>query len=132
MQILQQRPETFKHLKPEFDLQGGDFFTFWKCHSRDVEDLTKILDDPISEDVYCIVDALDESDEESRQLFLSHFKDLFNDTGNAGCKGAKFLLTSRPLGSQQEQLKSCNIQFLDIEGDALSSDLEKFIEAKVN
>ncbi|KAH0545387.1 hypothetical protein FGG08_000528 [Glutinoglossum americanum] len=138
MQILQQRPELFRHLKSEFDIQktvlftsGGAIHTLWRI-------LRDILDDPESKDVYIIIDALNECKVESRQAFIDHLGDLASpslrpesSTEDTEPPRTKVLITSRPLHGVEERFSGKNARFLRLDVDIISADIEKYIQAKV-
>ncbi|PQE04769.1 hypothetical protein CJF30_00004577 [Rutstroemia sp. NJR-2017a BBW] len=75
-QLLQLRPKLFDHILPTFKTQSKSLFA-----SSSLETLWRIFEamlrDPITGTVYCILDGLDECDENSSEVLLGKFRSLF-------------------------------------------------------
>ena len=134
LQLLRQRPVLFKHIQPRFDMSRDTLFTnfhsLWRVFVSAVQD-------PETDDVYCLVDALDECEKESRQLFLTSLASLTNVFGLRQDKKAsvKFIITSRRENDIEEELLSADnpyVQDLHIDSGNVNHDLYKFINVRVN
>ena len=71
-QLLRQT-RLFQYVEDDFK-QGNGFLPNFEALWRIV---TRILRDPGSDDVFLLIDALDECDERSRKIFLGALKGLF-------------------------------------------------------
>ena len=130
LQILRQRPTLFEYLQPDFEESGPDLFTnfhaLWRIFIR-------IIDDEKAGEVYCLIDALDECEEESRRLFLTDLKKMFG-LPQSKRRFAKFIITSRRQKDIEESLSASSPATRDLQIDSgrVNGDLYKFIDMKVN
>ena len=133
-QLLQSRPNLFKYIIPDFQIQREELFarssflSLWKIF-RDM------LQDPDLRTVYCVLDGLDECDRDSLEMLLNKLKSLFlTELGlNTACH-LKMILVSRDLpGFLSEMLSSFPRITLDLDANAeISHDIQLFIEDKTN
>ncbi len=130
LQLLRQRPVLFKHIQPDFDISRGrlftDFYALWRIFDN-------IVKDPEAGEVYCLIDALDECEKESRQLFLTNFTKLFSSQQSKK-RVVKFIVTSRGENDIKESLVTAGpvVQNLQIDSGRVNDDLSKFIDVKVD
>ena len=131
LQLLRQRPVLFKHIQPGFDMSRDTLFTnfhsLWRV-------FVSVVQDPEADDVYCLVDALDECEKESRQLFLTSLTSFF-DLQQDKTTSVKIIVTSRRENDIEEELLSADdpyVQDLHIDKGNVNRDLYKFINVKVN
>ena len=131
LQLLRQRPVLFKHIQPGFDMSRDTLFTnfhsLWRV-------FVSVVQDPEADDVYCLIDALDECEKESRQLFLTSLTSFFDLQQNI-TTSVKFIVTSRRENDIEEELLSADnpyVQDLHIDKGNVNRDLYKFINVKVN
>ena len=130
LQLLRQRPILFKYIQDDFNLSRDSLFTNFHALWRIFDGIVK---DPEAGEVFCLVDALDECEKESRQLFLTHFTNLFCSAESK--KGAfKFLVTSRREIDIEESFSAASpaIQNLQVDSGKVNDDLSKFIDFKVD
>ena len=131
LQLLRQRPVLFKHVQPDFDMSRDRLFTnfhsLWRV-------FVSVVQDPEADDVYCLVDALDECEKESRQLFLRRLTDVFGLQQDK-TTSVKFIITSRRENDIEEELLSADTPYAhDLYMDWLNvnRDLYEFINVKVD
>ena len=130
LQLLRQRPMLFKHIQPDFAVSRDDLFTnfhgLWRIFDG-------ILKDPGAGEVFCLIDALDECEKESRQSFLNNFTELFTSLQSKK-KIFKFIVTSRRESDIEESFSAASpaIQNLQVDSGRVNDDLSKFIDFKVD
>ena len=130
LQLLRQRPSLFKHIQSDFSLSGDSLFTnfdaLWKIFDC-------ILKDPEAGEVYCLIDALDECEKESRGQFLTKLTELFCSQQSKKTT-FKFILTSRRESDIVELLSASSpaIRNIQVDSGKVKSDLSRFIDNKVN
>ena len=131
LQLLRQRPVLFMHIQPRFELSPDslwtNFHTLWRI-------FVGIIQDPEAGEVCCLIDALDECEKESRQLFLMNLIRLYEPQENRTLF-AKFIITSRRESDiKQEFLSTDNPRIQDIHVDKgeVNGDLLKFIDFRVD
>ena len=130
LQILRQRPVLFKHIQTSFEMSGDSLFTnfhgLWRIFFATIHD-------PEMGEVCCLVDALDECEKDSRQLFLFEFAKLFRPQQSRRTS-VKFIITSRRENDIVESLfvVSPAIRHLQIDSGKVNNDLSKFIDVKVD
>ncbi|KAL9125503.1 MAG: hypothetical protein Q9217_005304 [Psora testacea] len=130
LQLLRQQPALFTHIQRDFDVSGhglfANFHSLWRIFAS-------IVEDKEVGKVYCLIDALDECEKESRRLFLTYFKKLFSP--RQGKKSyVKFIITSRRDNDIEEELLSANspaIRDLQVGSGRVNGDLSEFIDVKV-
>ena len=131
LQLLRQKPVLFKHIQPSFDMSRNslctNFHALWRI-------FVSIVRDPGAGEVCCLIDALDECEKESRQLFLMNLKEIFGPHENRTLS-AKFIITSRRESDIEEELLSADnprIQDIHVDKGKVNRDLSKFINFKVD
>lgn len=130
LQLLRQRPVLFKHIRTDFDMSRdrlfADFHALWRIFASMVKD-------PEAGEVYCLIDALDECEQESRHLFLTSFTQLFGSQQSTKTR-IKFILTSRRESDIVESISAISpaIWNLQIDSGKIHNDLFKFIDVKVD
>ena len=124
LQLLRQRPVLFKHIQPDFDISRDRLVTDFYALRRIFDNIVK---DPEAGEVYCLIDALDECEKESRQLFLTNFIKLFSSQQSKKTV-VKFIITSR----EENDIAGPAIQNLQIDSGRVNDDLYKFINVKVD
>ena len=131
LQLLRQRPVLFKHIQPSFDMSGDslctNFHTLWRI-------FVSIVCDPGVGEVCCLIDALDECERESRQLFMKNLAEIFGPRENR-TSSAKFIVISRRESDIEEELlsaRSARILEIHVDKGKVNRDLSKFIDFKVD
>ena len=131
LQLLRQRPVLFKLIQPHFDMSRDslctNFHALWRI-------FVSIVRDPEAGEVYCLIDALDECEKESRQMFLMNLARLFGPQESMA-SSVKFIVTSRRESDIEEELLSADnsrIQDIQIDKGKVSLDLSKFIDCRVD
>lgn len=131
LQLLRQRPVLFKHIQPGFDVSRDTLFTnfhsLWRV-------FLSVVQDPEADTVYCLIDALDECEKESRQLFLTSLTDAFG-LRQEKMTSVKLIITSRRENDIEEELLSADnpqVQDVHIDSGSVNRDLYKFINVRVN
>ena len=130
LQLLRQRPTHFKRIQSQFDMSRDSlFFNFhalWRI-------FVSIVQDPEAGEVYCLIDALDECDRESRQLFLTNLTRLFCSQQSKRTF-VKFVVASRLENDIEESLSTVSsaIRNVQIDSGKVNEDLSKFIDLKVD
>jgi ankyrin repeat protein len=122
VQIFQQCPEMFRHIQRHFDLKGPDLFD-------DFEHLWQItlaiLKDYKQGEIYLLVDALDECDEDSRNRFLKSIRRMPQQDVNV-----RTLITCRPEDDIEEIFRdSPNSLYIKLED--INSDLARYMDVRV-
>ena len=90
LQLLRQRPAHFKHIQSEFDMSRDSLFSNFHALWRI---FVSIVQDAEVGEVCCLIDALDECEKESRQLFLTHLTRLLCSQHRKRTH-VKFIITS--------------------------------------
>ena len=133
-QILKSRSNLFKHIIPDFEIQGEELFarssfpSLWRIF-RDM------LQDPHLGTVYCVLDGLDECDRDSLELLLLKLRSVFvTESGPHKVCRLKMIIVSRDLSDfLPEVLSSFPRITLDPDTDVnINHDIHRFIENKVN
>ena len=130
LQILRQRPALFVHIQSRFDMSRERLFTdfhgLWSV-------FVSIVKDPKAGEIYCLVDALDECEKESRQLFLTNFTKMFCPPQRESVF-VKFIVTSRRENDIEESFSTVGsiVQNLQVDSGKVNDDLSKFIDVKVD
>ena len=130
LQILRQRPILFKHIQDPFEMSRDSLFSNFHALWRV---FISIVQDPDADNICCLIDALDECENVSRQLFLTDFVRLFH-TQQSPKAFVKFIITSRRQNDIDESLSQINprMRNLQIDSGRVNHDLEKFINVKVD
>lgn len=130
LQLLRQRPILFNHIQNHFDMSRDSLFTnfhaLWGI-------FVHIVQDSEAGEVFCLIDALDECEKESRQLFLTDFTKLFCSQ-QSHKTGVKFIVTSRREIDIEESLSAVGpaVQNLQVDSERVNHDVHKFINVKVD
>ena len=132
-QLLQSRQKLFHHILSSFNIQkeslftGSSFDSLWRIFES-------MICDPILGTTYCVLDALDECDENSSELLLRKFNGLFPaKTGESVACHLELIIVSRDLDSAPEFLSNFPRIDLDLDADIqVHDDIRQFIEEKVN
>jgi ankyrin repeat protein len=125
------------HVKPKYDGYGENL-----CESfgnlRDI--FAAIMSDSQSGDWYCVLDALDDCDENERKRLLDNISEGFPvDSETRSAKGhqmnLRLLITSRPCKGIMSKIRSLNattIHFTDAQGKGINEcDIVKYVEERV-
>lgn len=122
-QLLNGRPELFRHILPKFEAQQESlliFETLWTVFE-------KMICDPVLGDIYCIIDALDECEEPSLIPFLAKLRFLFSHINTSSPQHLNLVVVSREFpGCIPKELS----EFAHIQLNS-GDDILKFIESKV-
>ena len=130
LQLLRQRPSLFRHIQSDFEMSRDrlvtNFHALWRI-------FVNIMKDPEAGEIYCLIDALDECEKDSRQLILTEFTKLFCSQQSKKIF-VKFVVTSRREIDIEESLSvgSQAIRNLQVDSGKVNGDLAKFIDAKVD
>ena len=129
LQLFRQRPTLFSHIQSDFDQQGDQLFTSFDAIYKV---FSAVSSDSGAGEIYCLVDALDECEESSREAFLTSLSEIF-DPPEPG-RNIKIILTSRPNIDIKESLLSIHpkIQSLQLDSGMINADLSKFINVRVD
>ena len=130
LQILRQRPVLFKHIQTSFDMSGNGLFTNFHALWRI---FIAIVHDPEVGKLYCLVDALDECERDSRELFLVEFTKLYCSQKSKSPL-VKFIITSRRENDIVESLSAVSppIWHIQVDSGKVNDDVSKFIDTRVN
>ena len=130
LQLLRQRPMLFKHIQSHFDMSRDSLFTNFHALWRV---FVSIIQDSGAGEVFCLIDALDECEKESRQLFLTDFTKLFCSQSSQKTV-VKFIVASRRENNIEESLSAVGpaVQNLQVDSGRVNHDLHKFINVRVD
>ncbi|KAL2047963.1 hypothetical protein ABVK25_011134 [Lepraria finkii] len=130
LQLLRQRPILFKHLQTDFDISRDRLFTDFHALWRIFDSIVR---DPEAGKVYCLIDALDECEKESRLIFLTGLTKIFYSQQSKNTD-VKFIVTSRRENDIEESLSAAcpAIRDLQVDSGRVNEDLSKFIDVKVD
>ena len=102
LQLLRQRSVLFHHIQSQFDISRDSLFSNFHALWRI---FVNVLQDLETGEVYCLVDALDECEKESRQLFLTALTRLFCSQQSKK-PFFKFIVISRQENDIEESLST--------------------------
>ena len=130
LQLLRQRPILFNHIQSHFDMSRDSLFTNFHALWRI---FVCILQDSGAGEVFCLIDALDECEKETRQLFLTDFTKLFCSQQSQKTV-VKFIVTSRRESDIEESLSAVGpaVQNLQVDSGRVNHDLHRFINVRVD
>ena len=131
-QLLGSRPNLYKYIMAEYQNQGEQLFSSFPSLWNIFRDMVQ---DPDLKTVYCVLDGLDECDEDSLEWFLLKLKSLFlTDSGPNTVCHLRMIIASRDLpGFLTEVLQSFPRITLDRDADAeINHDIHRFTEDKIN
>jgi ankyrin repeat protein len=121
VQLLQQRPVLFELIKDDYKRKKSSIVrnldSLWAP-------LVRMLKSCGDDEVYILIDAIDECEESSRKELLGLLKEL-----DASVK-ARILITGRPESDIEEKARSLG-QILNLDSAKINADLLKFIEVKI-
>ena len=117
-EILEQYSETTDRAKDTV----SSFESLWVL-------FTKLMNNANTGKIFCILDGLDECDDDSVRLLVSRLRqDYFRKDSSSAKQAFKLLVASRPL----QGLNGCiNIQLDRDKGDKKARDVERFISSRV-
>ena len=133
-QLLKSRSDLFKHIISDFQIKREKLFTassfpsLWKIF-RDM------LQDPGLETVYCVLDGLDECEEDSSKMFLSKLPSLFvaEQGSNTVCHLKMIILSRAYPGFLPEAFSTFPCIALDLDADVeINHDIKLFMEDRIN
>lgn len=131
LQLLRQRPVLFKHIQPPFNVLRNrlftDFHALWRV-------FVVMIQDSEAGEICCLIDAFDECEKDSRQLFLTNLVGLFSPR-QSNKTSAKLILISRRENDIEGELlgeDSPFAQYLHVGTGKVNRDLSKFIDMKVD
>ncbi|ORY64881.1 uncharacterized protein BCR38DRAFT_340958, partial [Pseudomassariella vexata] len=127
-QLVKQYPALLKYVLPQYHERGADLFTsfdaLWTIFMNAVADTA-------TGQKYCIIDALDECDQESQNTLLRQFQESFDPKSSSGhTLSIRMLITSRPYPEIREYLGGFAKKDLASFPEAVL-DIRKFIESKM-
>ncbi|KAI9742898.1 MAG: hypothetical protein M1818_003627 [Claussenomyces sp. TS43310] len=133
-QLLRLRPKLFDHILPSFGIQkeslfnGSSFQTLWRIFES-------MLRDPILGTTYCVLDGLDECDEDSLEVPFKRFNALLSrgSRDSSACH-LKLVVVSRDLLEFVLEILS-NFPRIRLDPDAdteVNDDIYRFINVKVD
>jgi serine/threonine-protein phosphatase 2B catalytic subunit len=127
-QVLHARPSYFVKMQRDFKEIGEKLIqnvhTLWRY-------FTELLQQHKDSAMYILVDALDEIEMSSRNIFVHILSQLPAATGYLSQRNIKFLVTSRS-ESNLDILLEGNWPNIRIDSDKVNVDLSKYITEKVN
>jgi hypothetical protein len=130
-QLLQQQPKFFYHILPSFKTRkeslfdSSSFETLWRIFET-------MLRDPITGTAYCILDGLDECDENSAEVLLGKFRSLFLPETKPS-HHLKMIVVSRELPQFIPALLT-GVPHIRLDPDAdseVNNDIQRFIAERV-
>lgn len=125
-QLVQQDPQIREHLLLEYNKQGAELFksfdSLWEAM------VAAVADQDAGREYYCIVDALDECDEESQKALMWQFQETFQRQSST--PNIRILVTSRPYPEIHEHLKGFANRSLASFAEA-QQDVDRCIEERV-
>ena len=115
-QLFVQDPSSIKYAMSEYHAKGEafakEFETLWNI-------FLNVICDSESQNIICVLDALDECSLPSRGQLLNLLTDLFSNPASFGSPRVKFFVTSRPYPSIERLLM--NFHSVRLEGEAYLS-----------
>ncbi|KAL7937630.1 hypothetical protein V8C35DRAFT_320413 [Trichoderma chlorosporum] len=127
LQLVQQHSRLLDHILPKFKERGPELFksfdALWKIF------ITAAADQNIGQ-TYCIIDALDECDQESQDILLHQLNETFQNQHQNAPSNVRILITSRPYPEIREYLEV----FINKDLASffkISEDIDRYIKEKV-
>lgn len=133
-QLLDLQPELFRHILPIFDVQkevlfaASSFESLWRIFEA-------IVCDPLVGTIYCVIDGLDECDDNTSELLLKRLKALFSTlSGESSSCRFNLVVVSRALPEFIPELLSIFPRIrLDPDADhEVIQDIHRFIDDEVD
>ena len=126
-QLLRQRPDLFEHIRKRFAERKTDIFTA----SDKLQSLSFILKDMVNSCshsvTYCVLDGLDECDNESQSYFIKNLRDLVENGPSE--RILKLIVVSRDNSVIKTGL--AQLPQIDLDSSELRSQVENNVEAFV-
>jgi gas vesicle protein len=133
-QLFNDQPHLIRHALEDYRREGQNISSsFEKTWSI----LTIAAADPAARKIVCVLDALDECEEDSRKLIIDSLKTLYSDTEHTQSLIVKFLVTSRPYEDIQRHFRSLTKDFPTIrlkgeqESEAISQEINLVIRERL-
>ncbi|KAL6720990.1 hypothetical protein ACLMJK_000090 [Lecanora helva] len=133
-QLLDLRQQLFHHILQSFEIQGERLFT-----GSSFESLWRIFQesicDPLAGTIYCVIDGLDECDDQSLEVLLARFNGLFssNSAGFLSCYFNLIVVGRESPDFIAESLSEFPRIRLDPDSDVeVNRDIQRFISVQVD
>ena len=128
-QILLKHPDLAKHALPYFDGSQQTQNTIWSLQALWII-FTKLLEDPNLGATFCVLDGLDECENDSTRLLIKKLVEFYTlQDLHPTIRRHKLVILSRKI----TELKDCRQVRLDPDNMGMvTSDIEKFIFARVD
>ncbi|KAF3399519.1 hypothetical protein DPV78_006382 [Talaromyces pinophilus] len=127
-QLLKKRPHLMKHLLPKFKERGEKLFdsfdALWAV-------FIEIGNDNTYHRLYCIIDALDECDQNSQRMLLTQITQSCENQNDNTVGKIHFLIISRPFPEIREYFRPYRSKDLGTY-QQVQDDLQIFIDQKAN
>ncbi|EED20926.1 ankyrin 2,3/unc44, putative [Talaromyces stipitatus ATCC 10500] len=127
-QLVKQRPHLMKHLLPKFKERGEKLFdsfdALWAI-------FIEVGYDNAYQQLYCIIDALDECDQSSQRMLLTQITQSCGNQNDPTVGRIHFLIISRPFPEIREYLHPYRSKDL-CSYQEVQDDLQGFIDQKIN
>lgn len=126
-QMLNHIPQLVKHVKPNFHTRERGMQTLSSLEALWII-FRNIINDSGLSPPYCVLDGLDECDEQSAKLLISRLVELLSKNDSSASSKFRMAIVSRDIVS----LRGCEQIKLDPDkNDKVISDIERFVEARV-
>lgn len=129
-QLLLQKNDLFKHVQEDYKLHGKE--NCFKKVSSLWRMLQNMVQDPLANEVFVLIDALDECDLSRREGLLMGLHDLFDDTLTLKRGVFKFILTCRPDIHDIEARLYRVSKSLEMDSTMVKNDLARYIDSRVD
>ncbi|KAM6484201.1 hypothetical protein HDV62DRAFT_357636 [Trichoderma sp. SZMC 28011] len=124
-QLVEQHRQLLSHIIPSYEQRGRELFesfdALWKVF------IAAAADQSLGQ-TYCIIDALDECDQESQNILLYQLQETFQNQNNLS--NIRILITSRPYPEIREYLKVFTNKDLT-SFHMVKADIDQYIKEKV-
>jgi len=136
-QLLSQCPSLFKHILDDYDKHGASLFDDRKFQALWVI-FAKILHDKIIAPITCVLDGLDECDEEGLEDFWVKIQSLYESNpqqkSERSSHSLKLLIVSRnhPYSIEQALYISPRLRLSPENPHFVGSDIRKFVDDRVS
>ncbi|KAM0531696.1 hypothetical protein ACHAP6_008156 [Verticillium nonalfalfae] len=128
LQLVQQHPRLIEHVLPKYEERNAQAFNsfdaVWAI-------FLKACADKATGRKYCLIDALDECEQDEQEMLLKQIEDTFGQArSGAGTLNVSLLITSRPYLEIRECLQ--NFPKKDLASfEESRQDIHKFVDEKV-
>ncbi|KAJ4302834.1 hypothetical protein N0V90_001725 [Kalmusia sp. IMI 367209] len=128
-QIVTKRPKLIQHAFPYFETPSMTQQTLSSLETLWII-LRKLFEDPGFGTMFCVLDGLDECDEDSRRILVSKLVDLLSPKNSSPATAViRLAIVSREVLGLQD----CARVKLDPDNnEGVASDIERFISARMN